>query len=647
MDSWEEEYVISGYQRYLFHEGTNYHAYKMLGAHVMEQAGSCGVRFAIWAPNARWAAVIGDFNCWDDLSHRMERLDDSGLWELFIPELSAGTLYKYALGAADGSVVLKCDPYAFYAELRPKTASVVYDLDGHIWGDAAWQERKVQESPYGKPINIYEVHIGSWRRNADGTFLTYRELAETLPQYAAEMGYTHLELLPVSEHPFDGSWGYQVTGYYAVTSRYGSPEDFMYFVDRCHQEGIGVLLDWVPGHFPKDAHGLARFDGTALYEHADPRQGEHPQWGTLIFNYDRNEVQSFLVSNAMFWMDVYHVDGLRVDAVASMLYLDFAREDWIPNMHGGRENLGAIAFMKKLNEAVYHEYPNTLMIAEESSEWPMVTRPTYLGGLGYNYKWNMGWMNDILKYVSTDSIHRKWYHNLITFSMMYAFSENFILPLSHDEVVHGKCSLLNKMPGDYWQKFAGLRALYGYMAAHPGKKLLFMGSEYGQFIEWKYDDSLDWHLLDYEMHGKMHQFVRKLNHLYLDTPALWEVDHSWDGFQWIDPHDYLQSVVSFVRWSRNPKEFLVAVVNFTPVAHGDYRLGVPEADGYEEVFNSDDAEFGGSGLTYRAVRPVEAVRWHSFDQSFRVMVPPLSAIYYRPVFKEENENTKGGKSHEV
>jgi 1,4-alpha-glucan branching enzyme len=567
----------------------------------------------------------------------MERLDDSGLWELFIPGLDAGTLYKYALGTADGSVVMKCDPYAFYGELRPKTASVVSVLDGYVWGDAAWQARKAQESPYGKPINIYEVHIGSWRRNADGSFLTYRELAETLPRYAADMGYTHLELMPISEHPFDGSWGYQVTGYYAVTSRYGSPEDFMYFVDCCHQQGLGVLLDWVPGHFPKDAHGLARFDGTALYEHADPRQGEHPQWGTLIFNYDRNEVQSFLVSNALFWMDVYHVDGLRVDAVASMLYLDFAREDWIPNIHGGRENLGAIAFMKKLNEAVYREYPNTLMIAEESSEWPMVTRPTYLGGLGYNYKWNMGWMNDILKYSSMDSIHRKWHHHLITFSMMYAFSENFILPLSHDEVVHGKCSLLNRMPGDYWQKFAGLRALYGYMAAHPGKKLLFMGSEYGQFIEWQYDDSLDWHLLDYEMHGKMHQFVRLLNHFYLDTPALWEVDHNWDGFQWIDPHDHLQSVVSFVRWGKDRKAFLVAVVNFTPVAHGEYRLGVPEADGYMEVLNSDDPQFGGSGLIYQAVRPVEAFRWHSFDHSIRVMVPPLAAVYYRPVFYDTKE----------
>lgn len=625
--------MITDDQIYLFHEGTNHQSYLMLGAHIITQDDISGVRFAVWAPNAQWVSVVGDFNEWNTQANLMNKRDNSGVWELFIPGIRQYQTYKYAIGTLYDEVLYKYDPYAFFSEVKPNTASVVYSLDGYDWGDDEWQSYKWQNSSYDKPMSIYEVHIGSWRRKDDGGLLTYRDLAHELVDYVVEMGYTHIELLPVAEHPFDGSWGYQVTGYYAITSRYGTPEDFMYFVDECHQKGIGIILDWVPGHFPKDAHGLARFDGTALYEHADPRQGEHPQWGTLIFNYGRHEIQSFLISNAVFWLDYYHIDGFRVDAVASMLYLDFARKDWIPNRHGGRENLEAIDFMKNLNEAVYAQFPNVLMIAEESSEWPMVTKPTYIGGLGYNYKWNMGWMNDILKYISMDPIHRKWHHNLLTFSMMYAFSENFIIPLSHDEVVHGKRSLLDKMPGDYWQKFAGLRSLYGYMTAHPGKKLLFMGGEFGQFIEWKYDDSLDWHLINYDMHGKIYKFVKELNHFYLENPSLWEDDHSWNGFQWINPNDYNQSVVSFIRKGKKIEDFLVIVVNFTPTPRHDYRIGVPESKGYMEVLNSDDERFGGSGLVNKDMIGLESIPWHSFKQSIVVTAPPLSAVYYKPMFE--------------
>jgi 1,4-alpha-glucan branching enzyme len=637
----ELNFSITNDQLYLFNEGTNHQSYLMLGAHIVHLGNVEGVRFAVWAPNAVQVSVAGDFNAWDIERHQMKKVGNSGVWELFIPNIAIGEKYKYAIKSLSGETFLKYDPYAFYSEVRPNTASVVYSLDGYQWGDDEWQSRKKNSPLYSKPVSIYEVHLGSWRRKGDGSFFTYRDFADELVDYAVDMGYTHIELLPITEHPLDGSWGYQVLGYYAVTSRFGAPQDFMYFVDQCHQKGIGVILDWVPGHFPKDAPGLARFDGTALYEHADPRRGEQPQWGTLIFNYGRKEVQSFLISNVIFWLDQYHVDGFRVDAVASMLYLDFAREDWIPNKYGGRENLEAIDFMKKLNEAVYGKFPNTLMIAEESSEWPMTTRPTYLGGLGYNYKWNMGWMNDILKYVSTDPIHRKWHHNLLTFSMMYAFSENFILPLSHDEVVHGKHSLLDKMPGDYWQKFAGLRTLYGYMTVHPGKKLLFMGGEFGQFIEWKYDDSLDWHLLGYEMHKKMHEYVRELNHFYLQNSCLWENDHSWDGFQWIDPNDYNQSVLSLVRKGKEKDDFLIAVVNFTPVPRQDYRIGVPLAEEYKEVFNSDDIRFGGSGVSNDREMEVEPVQWHSFKQSIVVTIPPLAAICLKPVIAEtDTENAE-------
>ena len=625
---------------YHFHEGNNYQSYLMLGAHVTTKDDIQGVRFCVWAPNADWVSVVGDFNGWDSHSHTMIRME-GGVWELFIPGIVQNQIYKYAIGTSSGEVILKQDPYAFYSELRPATASVVYDLRDYQWSDKNWQSRKKKKAPYDRPMLIYEVHPGSWRRKDDGSFLSYRELAHELVDYVVEMGYTHIELLPVMEHPFDGSWGYQVTGYYAVTSRYGTPSDFMYFIDQCHQKGIGVILDWVPGHFPKDAHGLAQFDGTALYEHADPRKGEHPQWGTLIFNYGRHEVQSFLISNIIFWLDFYHIDGFRIDAVTSMLYLDFAREEWIPNCFGGRENLEAVALMQRMNEVVFALYPNTLMIAEDSSEWPMVTKPTNYGGLGYNFKWNMGWMNDTLKYCSMDPINRKWNHNLLTFSFNYAFSENFILPLSHDEVVHGKGSLLNKMPGDYLQKFAGLRSLYGYMAAHPGKKLLFMGGEFGQFIEWKYDAGLDWHLLEYEMHRKMQAFVKKLNFFYKKNHCLWEDDFSWNGFQWIAPDDRDQSIVSFIRRGKERNDFLVVLVNFTPVAKFDYRIGVPKAKGFLEVLNSDDQKYGGSNMVCKKEIAVESIPLHNFEQSISLKVPPLSVVFYKPIQAiEDNEDNK-------
>jgi len=622
---------ITDYQLYLFNQGTNYHSYKMLGAHLLEKDGVVGTHFAVWAPNARRVSVVGDFNCWDGRAHVMNRLGDSGVWELFIPGVKEFDLYKYEIENFYGQVVLKSDPYAFYSELRPCTASVVYNLHRYKWRDDEWMRQRAATPIYDKPLLIYEVHLGSWRRKEGNGFLSYRELAKELIPYVKDMGYTHIELLPVAEHPYDGSWGYQTTGYYSVTSRYGTPEDFMFFVDECHLAGIGVILDWVPAHFPRDGHGLIRFDGTALYEHEDPRRGEHPHWGTLIFNYGRNEVRSFLISNAVFWFDVYHVDGLRVDAVASMLYLDYGKSwgEWLPNRYGGKENLEAIEFMRKMNEVVFHYFPNVLMIAEESTAWPMVTRPVYLGGLGFNYKWNMGWMNDILRYMSLDPIYRKWHHENLTFSMVYAFSENFILPLSHDEVVHGKRSLLDKMPGDYWQKFANLRLLYGYMMAHPGKKLLFMGGEFGQFAEWNFGASLDWHLLDYEMHRKLHYYVKMLNHFYLENRALWECDHGWEGFRWIDHHDYSQSIVSFIRKGKEQDDWLIVVCNFTPVVRHGYRIGVPWPGEYREVFNSDDPAYGGSGQGNFDVIVSENVPWHGFSQSISITLPPLAVVFFK------------------
>lgn len=618
-------------QMKLFHQGTNHKSYHILGAHLVTREDGNGVSFCTWAPNAVWVSAVGDFNEWNPQADPMKKLNDSGLWQCFVPGLTENHLYKYAIGTSDGEILYKSDPYAYYSELRPDTASIVYNLEGYPWKDKVWQQKKHDGKLKDKPMLIYEVHLGSWKRHEDGGFYNYRESARELVDYVVDMGYTHIELMPVMEHPFDGSWGYQVVGYYAVTSRYGTPKDFMYFVDLCHQKGIGVILDWVPGHFPRDAHGLRRFDGSPLYEHPDPRRGEHPQWGTMIFNYARYEVQSFLVSNVIFWLDYYHVDGFRVDAVASMLYLDYARDDWAPNKFGGRENLEAADFLKRLNETVASLYPNTMMIAEDSSQWPMVTTPTSSGGLGFTHKWNMGWMNDTLRYCELDPIYRKWHHNLLTFSLTYAFSEKYVLPLSHDEVVHGKHSLLDKMPGDYQQKFAGLRCLFGYMASHPGNKLTFMGGEFGQFIEWKFDDRLDWFLLDYDMHRKMKDYVKSLNHFYRENKALWEDDDGWSGYHWISPDDAGQSIVAFMRKGRKPKDYLLVVINFTPVHRPEYRMGVPKETGFVEALNSDDISFGGSGtVTGTEILP-EPVPCHNFDQSVVLSVPPMSAVFLRPV----------------
>ncbi|WP_078695107.1 1,4-alpha-glucan branching protein GlgB [Caloramator quimbayensis] len=618
---------------YLFNEGTNYYSYRFMGAHLID--GGCF--FSVWAPNAKRVSVVGDFNGWDEQANLMKRYKESGIWYCFIEGVKEYDNYKYEIESAKGHITLKSDPYGFYSEIRPDTASKVFKIAGYDWEDGKWQEYKSKNSFYDKPVSIYEVHLGSWKKK-DGDFLSYRELAKELVSYVKEMGFTHIELLPISEHPFDGSWGYQVTGYYSVTSRYGNPKDFMYFVDLCHQNNIGVILDWVPAHFPKDEHGLSRFDGTCLYEHENPLKGEHPEWGTYIFNYGRNEVRSFLISNALFWFDVFHIDGLRVDAVTSMLYLDYAKKDgeWIPNKYGGRENLEAIDFMKKLNEAVFKYYPNSLMIAEESTAWPLVTKPSYIGGLGYNFKWNMGWMHDTLDYMSMDPIYRKYHHDKLTFSMTYAFSENFILPLSHDEVVHGKKSLIEKMPMDYNEKFANLRALYGYMYAHPGKKLLFMGCEFGQLIEWKYDYELDWHLLNYDMHRKLQNYVKSLNHFYVENSCLYDVDFSWDGFRWIDHNDFNQSIIVFQRISKN-KDFIISVFNFTPVLRENYRIGVPVKGEYREVFSSDRSEFGGFGIENEGVIMSEDLKWHNCSFSINIKVPPLSAIFFKLVPLKEGQ----------
>ena len=615
---------------YLFHEGTQTRAYAVFGAHPAEQDGRQGTRFSVWAPHAENIWIEGDFNDWCGNGYRMERVGGSGVWTLFAPGVTAGSLYKYAIQHPSGEIRVKADPFAFAAELRPNTASRIVDLEHFEWTDAAWRERQLSRPIYDLPLNIYEVHLGSWRRKADGSFLTYRDLAYELVDYAADMGYTHLELLPVAEHPLDGSWGYQQTGYYAVTSRYGSPADFQFLVNRAHEKGLGVILDWVPGHFCKDDHGLARFDGEPLFEPRDRVQAENVEWGTLNFDLGSPEVRSFLISNAMFWFDVYHLDGLRVDAVANLLYLDFARGpgQWRPNRHGGRENLEAVDFLRQLNKAIFAGFPAALMIAEESTTWTGVTRPAHEGGLGFNYKWNMGWMNDMLRYAKKDPLFRAGCHNLVTFAMMYMYSENFILPLSHDEVVHGKQSLLDKMPGDYWQKFAGLRGFLGFTAAHPGKKLLFMGGEFGQFIEWNENQSLDWHLLDYELHAKLHQYVRDLNHLYLSSPCLWQADHKRSGFRWINPDDRNASIVSFIRYAADSSDYLIVVCNFTPVGREGYVIGAPEAGEFEEVFNSDRLEYGGSGATHSAPL-VAGKRWNGWPFSLKVGVPPLGFVCFR------------------
>lgn len=624
------------YDLYLFHEGTHYRCYQVLGAHPAGADGTDGVWFAVWAPHAAAVRVVGDFNGWRGEGCDLQRLSRGGVWAGLVPRARVGQLYKFEIHTPGGQVLMKADPFAFQAERRPGTASRICDLSGYQWGDAAWQKR-LPADPVRQPMFIYEVHAGSWRRRPDGSFLSYRELAEELVPYVVEMGFTHVELLPLAEHPLDASWGYQAAGYYAVTSRYGTPHDFMYFVDRCHQSGIGVILDWVPGHFCRDDHGLRQFDGAPLFEDADPRRSDNPQWGTTNFTFARREVWSFLIANALFWLDVYHLDGLRLDAVANMLYLDFGKApgQWRPNRYGGRENLAAVAFLRRLNQVVRRYYPAAVTAAEESTTWPYVTGPTETGGLGFTFKWNMGWMNDMLSYMATDPLFRKNIHNKLTFSFVYAFAENFILPLSHDEVVHGKKSLLDKMPGDYWQKFANLRAFYGYMAAHPGKKLLFMGGEFGQFVEWRDWGGLDWHLLGYDMHARLQRYVRDLAHFYRQERALWECDDSWQGFSWLDCQDAEQSVVAFVRQDAAGEALLVVVCNFTPVVRHDYRIGVPRPGIYREVFNSDRAVYGGSGQENGPLA-AEPVPWHGRAWSLTLKLPPLAVVYLRPALPVAN-----------
>ena len=618
---------------YLYHEGTNAKAYEYLGAHPVDG----GVCFRVWAPNVQWAGVAGDFNGWQPDKAPMTKIS-SGVWECFVDGVNRYDAYKYYFRTADGREFYKSDPFAFHCETRPGTASKYYGELDFDWSDKGWLRKRKKADIYSSPMNIYEVHAGSWQLYDDGNPLSYRDLADRLIPYVKDMGYTHIELLPVMEYPFDGSWGYQVTGYFAPTSRYGTPEDFAYFVNAAHNAGIGIILDWVPAHFPKDAYGLYEFDGGACYEYADPRKGEHLQWGTRVFDYGKPEVQSFLVSSAMFWISEYHIDGLRVDAVASMLYLDYGRDDgnWIPNCHGGRENLEAVAFLKKLNESVFREHGDVLMIAEESTAWPMVSRPTYLGGLGFNFKWNMGWMNDCLRYFSLDGLARKFNHDCLTFSFFYAFSENFVLPISHDEVVHGKCSLINKMPGTYEEKFAGVRSFLGYMMSHPGKKLLFMGCEFGQFIEWNYKQQLDWLLLDYEAHRQLKSYVSALNKFYLANSPLWEIDYSWEGFSWIVSDDSSNSVVAYIRRDKKENE-LIALCNFTSVTRQKYRIGVPKPGTYRVVFSSALPEFGGKGeSTVGSVR-AKKKPIHGYEYSIELNIEGLSCMYIKNTSRKKDK----------
>ena len=636
--------VLLGEQdQYLFSAGTNYKLYDHLGSHIVEINNVRGCVFRVWAPNARAVSITGGFNGWDRRVHPMRSLGTTGIWELFIPNLGENEYYKYSIATKQGEVLEKTDPFQFYGELRPDTASVVKSLDHHQWNDHQWQETKRSFSPYDKALSIYEVHPGSWRRDpADpDRFLTYRELADSLIPQVKELGFTHIELMPVMEHPLDESWGYQVTGPFSITSRYGTPEEFMYFVDRCHQENIGVILDWVPAHFPKDQHGLGKFDGTSLYEHEDSRKGSHPEWGTFIYNYGRREVSNYLIANVLFWLDKYHIDGIRVDAVASMLYLDYSRNDgeWVPNCYGGRENLEAIEFIRHLNSIVYDVHPNSLLIAEESTSFYGVSKPTDQGGLGFGFKWNMGWMNDILGYFSIDPLYRKYHHNLLTFSIVYAFSENFILPLSHDEVVHGKQSLLDKMPGDIWQKFANLRLLYLTQWMHPGKKLLFMGGEFGQWSEWNCKKSLDWHLLEEnKLHSQLFTFMAELNGFYTATPALWENDFSEEGFQWLDLEDRNNSIISYARFDISRKNHIVCVFNYTPQTFEHYKVALPLNCDYRTVFCSDMKKFGGTGFFSREIFKAKAEPYGQADFHTTLSIPPLGGIVLQPVDEKKNEN---------
>ena len=622
--------LLTDFELHLFGEGTNFEAQTSLGSHPTVVEGVAGVRFAVWAPNAEVVTVTGDFNQWDARRHPM-RLRTAGVWELFIPGLARGATYKYFVRSRlNGYQQLKADPYAFCSETPPKSASVVWELGKYAWNDADWLEARAADDLLKKPVSVYEVHLESWLRGPNNDLLTYRDLAKSLVEYASHMHYTHIELLPIMEYPFSGSWGYQVIGYFAPTTRFGTPDDFKYFVDCCHQAGIGVIVDWVPAHFPKDAHGLASFDGSALYEHADWRKGEQREWGTMVFNYGRNEVRSFLISNALFWLKEYHIDGLRVDAVASMLYLDYSRKpgEWIPNQFGGRENLEAIDLLRKFNELA-HQVPGAFTAAEESTAWPGVSKPVFLGGLGFTMKWNMGWMHDMLDYFTKEPVHRKFHHHDITFSMLYAFHENFVLPISHDEVVHGKRSLISKMPGDEWQRFANVRAFLAYMFGHPGKKLLFMGSEFGQYEEWNYAAGLPWDLLQYDYHRKLQTLARELNRLYRAEPAMHEVDFHWSGFEWVDFHDVDHSIIAFLRRAENPDDFLLFCCNFTPVPHQRYRFGVPSAGFYKEVFNTDAEMFGGSNMGNAAGVASDPVNSHGRDQSILVTLPPLAVVVFK------------------
>jgi 1,4-alpha-glucan branching enzyme len=622
---------------HLLAEGRDLQLYRKLGAHPHSTEGASGVRFAVWAPNAARVSVVGDFNSWDGRRHLLRRHPGGGIWDTFIPGLDVGTLYKYEIKPRFGPPFVKADPIGFRTEVRPATASVVHTLGNYEWNDESWLERRRRTNSAIEPMSVYEVHLGSWRWQGDRPS-TYRELAETLPEYVTDLGFTHVELLPVMEHPFDPSWGYQVTGYFAPTSRFGEPDDFKYLVDRFHQKGIGVLLDWVPAHFPKDAAGLRRFDGTALYEHQDPRMGEHPDWGTMIFNYGRNEVRNFLIANAVYWFDEFHIDGLRVDAVASMLYLDYSRREgeWLPNRYGGRENLEAIEFFRELNRTVRELFPGALMIAEESTAWPGVTQPTETGGLGFHFKWNMGWMNDFLRFIEHEPIYRKYHLGLLTFSLMYAFSEHFVLPISHDEVVHGKRSMLDKMPGDEWQKFANLRLALGFMWSHPGKQLLFMGSEIGQWREWNESGPLDWDLLERPLHQGLQRWVRDLNHAYREEPALWRRDTTHEGFEWIDFHDVENSVVIFRRIGDEPQDELIVLCNFTPVPREAYRVGVPVAGRYREILNSDSELYGGGNIGNGGAVDTEGLASHNHPHSMCLVLPPLATL----VLKRQSGNLR-------
>lgn len=617
--------------RWLFHEGKDIFAYKYFGCHFAELNGVFGATFRVWAPNAVSVSVVGNFNNWDRNCHIMSNpLDDATVWELFIPGLCEYDIYKYSIETCVGTIILKSDPFAFHSETRPDTASKIYNLDGFEWDDEPWIAHKEKTSVFSNPVNIYEVHLGSWKRHPDGNFYSYKDLARELIPYVKKMGYTHIELMPVAEHPFDGSWGYQVTGYYAITSRYGTPKDFMHFVNECHKCGIGVIVDWVPAHFPKDAHGLYEFDGSCVYEYSDPLKREHPDWGTRIFDFGKNEVSNFLISSAVFMCEYFHIDGIRVDAVASMLYLDYGKNggEWRPNIYGGHENLEAVEFFKRLNTTVCEAFPGTMMIAEESTAWPLVTKPPHDGGLGFHFKWNMGWMNDTLRYFSTDPIFRKHNHDTLTFSLVYAFSENYILPFSHDEVVHGKCSLMNKQPGEYEQKFAGLRAMLGYTIAHPGKKLSFMGNEFGQFVEWSEARQLDWNLLEFDMHRKLHSYVRDLNKIYLKYSELWEIEDDWKGFEWVSAEDRDNNVIAFKRRNKKGNE-LLAVFNFSPIRRDAYKLGVYHPGCYKVVFNSDAHKYGGSGVAFPPYIKAASEEINGLEFSLELTLPPMSAIFIR------------------